>query len=29
VKLAVSEQNGDVLLEPGDDIQLIDSGAAA
>jgi nitrite reductase/ring-hydroxylating ferredoxin subunit len=28
VKLAVSEQNGDVLLEPGDDIQLIDSGAA-
>jgi nitrite reductase/ring-hydroxylating ferredoxin subunit len=23
VKLAVSEQNGDVLLEPGDDIQLI------
>ena len=29
VKLAVSEQNGDVLLEPGDDIQLINSGAVA
>jgi hypothetical protein len=28
VKLAVSEKNGDVLLEPGDDIHLINSESA-
>jgi hypothetical protein len=29
VKLAVSEENGDVLLEPGDDVHLINSEAVA
>jgi nitrite reductase/ring-hydroxylating ferredoxin subunit len=29
VKLAVREQNGDVFLEPGDDIHLINSGAVS
>jgi nitrite reductase/ring-hydroxylating ferredoxin subunit len=29
VKPAVSEENGDVLLEPGDDVHLINSEAVA